>query len=119
MIPTVLIFSLINVRINTKNSDGGTASYDNIKIISLFPWFIVAFVGMSLINSFGFFSIGASTGLKNISKFLIVSALAAIGMNTDFNEMKKSGINPMFHGFIISALVVVVAIMVEYFMGLV
>lgn len=49
----------------------------------------------------------------------MVSALAAIGMNTDFREMKKSSINPMVHGFIISALVVVVAIMVEYFMGLI
>ena len=33
--------------------------------------------------------------------------------------MTKSGIKPMLHGFIISALVVVVAITVEYFMGIV
>ena len=57
--------------------------------------------------------------MKNISKFLMVAALAAIGMNTDFNEMKKSGLNPMIHGFIISALVVIVAIGVEYAMGIV
>lgn len=74
---------------------------------------------MSLLNSIGFFSLAASIGLKNTSKFLMVSALAAIGMNTDFNEMIKSGINPMIHGFIISALVAVVAIIVEYFIGLV
>lgn len=49
----------------------------------------------------------------------MVAALAAIGLNTDFREMRKSGINPMIHGFIISALVVVVAIAVEYFMGIV
>jgi len=33
--------------------------------------------------------------------------------------MRASGIMPMVHGFVISALVVVVAIAVEYFMGLV
>jgi hypothetical protein len=33
--------------------------------------------------------------------------------------MKKSGARPMIHGFIISALVVVVALVVEYFMGIV
>lgn len=49
----------------------------------------------------------------------MVAALTAIGMNTDFKEMKKSGINPIIHGFIISALVVVVALAVEYFLGLV
>ena len=40
-------------------------------------------------------------------------------MNTSFKEMKKSGAAPMLHGFIISLLVVVVAITVEYFMGIV
>lgn len=119
IIPTVVIFSLINNHVNTKKSDESSSSGSHVKFTSLFPWFIVAFVGMSLLNSFGFFSIAVSTGLKNISKFLMVSALAAIGMNTNLNDMKKSGINPMIHGFIISALVVVVAIMVEYFMGLV
>ncbi len=118
IIPTVLIFSLINVREKAKNSGESSTRYNKIKITSLLPWFILAFVGMSLIKSFGFFSITVSTELKNISKFLMVSALAAIGLNTDFNEMKKSGINPMIHGFIISTLVVAVAIIVEYFMGL-
>jgi uncharacterized membrane protein YadS len=56
---------------------------------------------------------------KNISKFLMVTALAAIGLNTSFKEMSKSGIQPMIHGFIISALVVIVAIGVEFFMGIV
>ena len=35
------------------------------------------------------------------------------------NRMKKAGIKPMIHGFIISALVVVVALVVEMAMGLV
>ena len=36
-----------------------------------------------------------------------------------FGDMKKSGIRPMLHGFIISALVVVVALVVEICLGLV
>jgi uncharacterized membrane protein YadS len=56
--------------------------------------------------------------MKDVSKFLMVAALAAIGLNTSFKEMRKSGIAPMLHGFIISALVVVVAIGVEYLMHL-
>ena len=53
------------------------------------------------------------------ARFLMVAALAAIGLNISFKDMKKSGINPMIHGFVISALVVIVAIGVEWFMGLV
>ncbi len=70
-------------------------------------------------NSFGIIPTEIGLALKEISKFLMVMALGAIGYNTSFGEMKKSGIRPMIHGFIISALVVIVAITVEYFMGLV
>ena len=118
IIPTVVIFSLIHTYTNIKTIKSGS-NPSSVKITSLFPWFILAFVGMSLLNSFGLFSASVSTGLKSISKFLMVAALAAIGMNTNFSEMKKSGINPMIHGFIISALVVIVALIVEYLMGLV
>lgn len=119
IIPTVLIFSLINTRINNKNLAKDAVSREKVKITSLFPWFILAFVGMAIINSFGIIPATVSTAMKTLSKFLMVSALAAIGMNTDFREIKKSGINPMIHGFIISVLVVIVAIVIEYFMGLV
>lgn len=119
IIPTVLIFSLINTRINNKNLAKDAVSREKVKITSLFPWFILAFVGMAIINSFGIIPVTVSTAMKTLSKFLMVSALAAIGMNTDFREMKKSGVNPMIHGFIISVLVVIVAIVIEYFMGLV
>lgn len=119
IIPTVIVFSLINIHIKSKKPDEKSHKNIKVKITSLFPWFIAAFVGMSLLNSFGFFATDVSAGLKSISKFLMVSALAAIGLNTDFKEMKKSGISPLIHGFIISASVVVVAIVVEYFMGLV
>ena len=121
IIPTVLIFSLINVKVNIKaeSETGIFTEQSKVKLTSLFPWFILAFVGMSVINSFGLIPASVSIGMKSISKFLMVSALAAIGLNTDFQEMKNSGINPMIHGFIISALVVVVALVVEYFIGLI
>ena len=119
IIPTVLIFSLIQARIKKDSDAQAPSGNESIKIQSLFPWFILAFVGMSLINSLGFISADVSTGLKTISKFLMVASLAAIGLNTNFNDMKKSGFNPMIHGFIISALVVIVALAVEVFMGLV
>ena len=59
------------------------------------------------------------SGSKTASKLLVVCALAAIGLSTSFSSMKKAGIRPMFHGFIISALVVIVALVVEIAMGIV
>ena len=85
-------------------------------IWGLFPWFIVGFLAMAAVNSLGIIPDAVSDIAKTVSKFLMVTALAAIGLGTSFKDFKKSGINPMIHGFIISALVVVVAIAVEWVM---
>ncbi|MDO5576892.1 MAG: putative sulfate exporter family transporter [Fibrobacter sp.] len=123
IIPTVVIFSLINARLKRKaavTSDSTVVnSKPKINFLTLIPWFILGFLVLAAINSFGIIPVAVSDAAKETSKFLMVAALAAIGMNTDFKEMKESGINPMIHGFIISALVVVVAIAVEYMIGIV
>lgn len=117
IIPTVLVFSLINLRI--KRKENINSGYKKVNISKIFPWFILGFLALAIVNSFGIIPVSISVIAKNISKFLMVAALAAIGLNTSFKDMKKSGINPMIHGFVISALVVIVAIGVEWFMGLV
>ncbi|WP_129597092.1 YeiH family protein [Anaerophilus nitritogenes] len=120
IIPVVVIFALINIHIKSKETVGTTETLRNkVNFWSLFPWFIVGFVVLAIINSFNIIPVAISSAAKELSKFLMVAALASIGLNTSFKEMRKSGIAPMVHGFIISALVVVVAISVEYFMGIV
>lgn len=119
IIPTVIAFALINARIKRKEAGaGGAAVKAKLGLTKIIPWFILGFLALAVINSFGVVPQAVSSGMKDVSKFLMVSALAAIGLNTSFKDMKKSGFAPMLHGFIISALVVVVAIAVEYFMGI-
>lgn len=117
IIPTVLVFSLINIRLKRRESI--KTENKKINIWGIFPWFILGFLGLAAINSLGFIPQNVSEIAKTVSKFLMVAALGAIGLNTKVKDMKKAGINPMIHGFIISALVVVVAIGVEYCMGIV
>lgn len=119
IIPTVIAFALINARIKRKAAGaGGEEVKAKLGLTKIIPWFILGFLALAVINSFGVIPQAVSSGMKDVSKFLMVSALAAIGLNTSFKDMKKSGFAPMLHGFIISALVVVVAIAVEYFMGI-
>ena len=121
IIPVVVIFAIINTRLKQKELGDADKSSAKAKInfTSLFPWFILGFLALAVINSFGIIPAAVSAGAKTLSKFLMVSALAAIGLNTSFKEMSKSGPMPMLHGFIISALVVIVAIAVEFCMGIV
>ncbi len=117
IIPVVLIFSLINLRIKRKENKDAQAT--KVNIVKIIPWFIVGFILMAILNSVGLFSKSFSSNTKSVSSFIMIIALAAIGMKTSFKEMKASGPRPMMHGFIISALVVVVALVVEICMGLV
>lgn len=120
IIPTVITFALIQVNIVRKEAQKAGRTSDakaNVSFMKLFPWFILGFVVMAIINSIGLIPTPVAASAKTISKFLMVSALAAIGLNTSFKDMAKSGMKPMLHGFIISLLVVIVAILVEYFIG--
>ena len=123
IIPTVITFSLIQLRIKRREAAKNSVSGENLKanfsIKKIFPYFILGFLLMSVVASI--FSIPAAvvSATKKISKFLMVSALAAIGLNTSLSSMKKAGIRPMIHGFIISALVVIVALLVEIAIGIV
>lgn len=116
IIPAVLVFAAVNLHIKRRHSDETKSVKVSIK--SIFPWFILGFLAMSALTSLGLIPAAVASALKNISKFLMVAALAAIGLNTDFKKLCRSGAKPMLHGFIVSALVVIVAIAVEYVIGI-
>ena len=119
IIPTVVTFALIQLGIKRKEANEKSEVKANFNILKIFPWFILGFLAMAIIASVFSIPTEIVSGTKTISRFLMVSALAAIGLNTSFKDMKKAGLRPMLHGFIISALVVVVALAVEMAMGLV
>ena len=123
IIPTVITFAFVQLHLKRKeaiaNAQNGEELKANFSVVKIFPWFILGFLALSIVASV--FSIPAAvvSGTKSASKFLMVCALSAIGLNTSFSSMKKAGIRPMIHGFIISALVVIVALLVEMAMGIV
>ena len=123
IIPTVITFALIQMRLKRKAAAANSESGENIRasfsIKKIFPYFILGFLAMAIVASIFQIPAGFVAATKRISKFLMVSALAAIGLNTSMSSMKKAGIRPMIHGFIISALVVVVALLVEIAIGII
>lgn len=119
IIPVVLIFSLIQARLKAREQDKVVPDSIGERLGAVIPWFILGFLAMALLNSTGIIPLELSRALKEISKFLMVAALGAIGLNTDIRQLRQSGLNPMIHGFLISALVVIVALGVEVAMGLV
>lgn len=123
IIPTVVTFAIVQLRLKRKEALSTSANTShlkaNFKISKIFPWFILGFLAMAIVASIFTIPTQVVSFTKSTSKFLMVCALAAIGINTSFGSMKKAGPKPMIHGFIISALVVIVALIVEICMGIV
>lgn len=119
IIPVVLIFSMINEHLNHKARVASGQAHEKAKINfkKIFPWFILFFLGVVAIKSTGIIPEPTCTTIAQMSKFAMVMALGAIGLKTNFKKVAASGFKPMLHGFIISALVVIVSFIVQAFLG--
>ena len=78
---------------------------------------IALFMG-TIINSIGIIPTAVSGVMKSASKFLMVTALAAVGLGTSITDFRKAGLRPMFYGITIDTLVTLTALVVIWCMGL-
>lgn len=115
IIPISLIFAFITAYKKKKKSIGN--SKVNYSFKKIFPWFIVWFLVASLLNTLGVFGNTSIHYINIVGKFMIVMALTAIGLNSDFKKMLKTGAKPMFLGVIVWFIVAVVSIIVQHITG--
>ena len=116
IIPTVLVFAFIGTRIKQKEM-ATAGNGKKVNLLKIIPWFIGGFLVMALVNSLGWIPAVASGVIKGSSKFLMVTALAAIGLGTSLTDFKKAGLRPMFYGITIDTLVTITALVVICCMG--
>ena len=117
IIPTVLVFAYIGIRLKRKELKA-TNNGKKVNMVKIIPWFIGGFLLLAVLNSAGFIPAAASGVMKGASKFLMVTALAAIGLGTSITDFKKAGLKPMFYGITIDTLVTLTALGVIWCMGL-
>ena len=117
IIPTVLVFAYVGTRMKQKELKQASNGH-KVNIVKIIPWFIGGFLLLAILNSVGCIPAAASGIIKNTSKFLMVTALAAIGLSTSIVDFKKAGLRPMFYGITIDTLVTLTALVVIWCMGL-
>jgi len=83
-----------------------------------FPWFLFGYVVMAFLRGFGFFTPSGINYFTAGGKFLILMGMAGIGLNTDIKKMVKIGIKPFLAGFIASAIVAVVSLVMIKVVGI-
>lgn len=116
IIPITLVLAFARAKKQKSNNAG------KINIKKIFPFFILFFIGASIITTIAV-SCGVSADLfdplKTLSKFLIVMAMAAIGMNTNIVKLLKSGAKPIFLGFCCWVSITGVSLLLQHVMGLI
>jgi len=111
IIPISLIFTFVTAIRKKKETKGSKVNYSFKKI---FPWFVLGFLAASLLNTFGILSGALASNISSLGKFMIVMALSAIGLNSDFKQMKKTGLKPIFLGLIVWFNVAAVSLIVQF-----
>ena len=115
IIPMTLVLAFIRTR-KANGTDGKKVSFKKI-----FPFFILYFIGASVITTVAV-SLGADAAVfspvKELSKFFIVLAMSAIGINTDIVKLVKTGGKPLILGACCWAGITGTSLLVQHLMGI-
>ena len=96
IIPITLVLALWQVR---KAKKAGQESEGTFQIKKIFPFFILFFILASVITTVFSLPGSVTAPIKELSKFFIIMAMAAIGFNTNLVKLVKTGGKPIFMGF--------------------
>lgn len=96
IIPITLVLACWQMHLARKA--GGDAK-STFSLKRAFPMFVLFFVLASVITTVLQLSASFTAPIKELSKFFIVMAMAAIGFNTDIVELVKKGGKPIALGF--------------------
>lgn len=90
LIPIAFGFSIM---MRATHGSGG------FRLSRVFPWFVVGFLGMALLNTVG--ALGYASSLSgNVGKFAITVALAGVGLGAGFSNIINTGFRPVVLGLL-------------------
>lgn len=120
IIPITLVLAVYTAK-KKSNTYGKAESENSFSLKRAFPMFVLYFIVASLITTI-VVSAGVDASvfepLKMLSKFLIVMAMGAIGLNSNVVKLIKTGGKPLVLGAICWAGITIVSLILQYVLGL-
>ena len=112
IIPITLILAIWRGR-KEKTAEGSSFSLKRS-----FPFFLLFFVLASVVSTVFQLPAEVTAPLTELSKFLIVMAMAAIGLNTNIIKLVKTGGKPIFTGFCCWVGISLVSLGMQHILGI-
>lgn len=110
IIPVTLVLAFFTSRKSLKEEKS------DYNILKIFPWFVIGFLLAAVLNTFAPIPDEVSLSLTKMGKFLIVMAMASIGLNTDIIKLIKNGARPILLGLVCWFVLALTSLTVQYFM---
>lgn len=111
IIPITLVLAFKRTRDVEKNNN-------KVNLKKIFPYFILFFVLASVITTVFNLSSTVTAPIKDLSKFFIIMAMSAIGLNTNIVKLVKSGGKPILLGFSCWVAITGVCLLMQVLLGL-
>lgn len=112
IVPITLFLAIYTARKTEKTARG------NFKFSKVFPWFVIFFILAAVINTFAGIPAYISSDLVTLGKFVIVMAMAAIGLSTHLKTLFANGIKPILLGLSCWIAVTLVSLLVQSLSGI-
>ena len=120
IIPITLVLALLQTKQSKQNSENPTEQ-NKFSLKKVFPFFILWFILASVITTVAT-NLGVNPSiflpLKNLSKFFIIMAMSAIGLNTELVKLVKTGAKPLLLGASCWVGITVVCLVLQRVMGI-
>ncbi len=121
IIPITLALALWQLRLARRAAEAGEGSGEAAGTFDLgriFPFFIVFFVLASVVTTVFSLPAEVTAPIKELSKFLIVMAMAAIGFNTNVVKLVRTGGKPILMGFACWVAIACVSLGMQHVLGI-
>ena len=115
IIPITLALAFWQVR---QDRRAGTDAQSTFSLRRAFPLFIVFFVLASVVTTVFSLPAGVTAPIKELSKFFIIMAMAAIGFNTNVVRLVRTGGKPILMGAACWVAIAVVSLGMQHVLGI-
>ena len=96
----------------------GSASAGTFDLKRIFPFFIIFFVLASVVTTAFALPAAVTAPVKELSKFLIIMAMAAIGFNTNIVKLVRTGGKPILMGLACWVAIALVSLGMQHLLGI-
>ena len=121
IIPITLILAIFQGEKVKKDNVENIENQSKFSLKKIFPFFIIWFILASVITTVATnFGVSSSffSPLKTLSKFFIIMAMSAIGLNTDIVKLVKTGGKPLIMGGVCWIGITLVCILMQKLLGI-